>query len=281
MKSVVVTDSAAALPASVAVALGIEVVSLRVIVDGEDHEDGAVDGSWFFGRLAAGAEIKTSQPSPGAFLDAYNRAAATEAQKIWSIHVGSELSGTVNAARVAARDASIPVEIVDTGTASMPEGLSVVAAALALRDDATANVREVVRKELTAQRNVFVCLTPELLERSGRRAGRFLEALPVLSITAGEAIEVAGSAADLADAVAIMTELARTITDGATVAVGEGGAASWGDALLAGTENALPDVDVFRYSVPSSVAAHIGPSVGLVVSKSRLPAALLLALGAG
>jgi DegV family protein with EDD domain len=281
MKSVVVTDSASALPGSLVVALGIEVVSLRVLVDGEDREDGAVDGSWFYECLAAGAVIKTSQPSPGVILEAYDRMAATGAQQIWSIHVGSELSGTANAARVAARDASIPVEIVDSGTASMPLGLAVVAAALALRDDATANVREVVRRELNAQGNVFVSLTPELLERGGRGAGRFLKALPVLSITAGEAIEVVGSAADMADAVAILTEFARTSADGATIAVGEGGAASWGDALLAHTRTLTPRAQVFRYAVPASVGAHTGPSVGLVVSRSRLPAALLSAFGGG
>lgn len=281
MKALVVTDSAAALPAALAVALDIEVVSLRVLVDGEDHEDGAIAGSWFYDRLAAGADVKTSQPSPGVILETYERAAAAGAQKIWSIHVGSELSGTINAARVAAGDASIPVEIVDTGTASMPEGLAAVAAALALRNNATANVREVARGELNAQRNVFVSLTPALLERSGREVGRFVEPLPVLSMAAGEPIEVVGSAADMGDAVAIMTEFARTIATGAAIAVGEGGAASWGDALLAMTRTVVRDAQVFRYAVPASVGAHTGPSVGLVVSRSRLPSALVSTFGAG
>jgi hypothetical protein len=108
-----------------------------------------------------------------------------------------------------------------------------------------------------------------------------VEPLPVLSIEPGEPIEAVGSAADVEDAVAIMSEFARTIADGATIAVGEGGVASWGDALLAKTRTVVEDAQVFRYAVPASVGAHTGPSLGLVVSRLWLPSAVAAAFGWG
>ena len=64
--------------------------------------------------LTAGAKVSTSQPPPAAFAAAYDRAAASGAREIVSIHLSGELSGTVRAAQLAAETSPVPVHVVDS-----------------------------------------------------------------------------------------------------------------------------------------------------------------------
>src|SRR5205823_5608745 len=107
------------------------VVPLRVTVDGVTYLEGVdLDADEFYARFEAGTpEVATSQPSPGQFEVAYDQLVAAGADEILSVHIGSSISGTVNAARLAAAEVAIPVRIVDTGTASFGVALCVWAAA--------------------------------------------------------------------------------------------------------------------------------------------------------
>ena len=62
--------------------------------------------------------MSTSQPSPGAFGRCYRDLVEAGVDEIVSVHVGAEVSGTVNAASVAADLVEVPVHVVDSGTAS-------------------------------------------------------------------------------------------------------------------------------------------------------------------
>jgi len=155
-----ITDSASALTAAVCAALGIGLVQLRVVVDGDDLADTAVDDAWLYSRLAATNRVTTSQPAPADLLAAYVAAHQRGADMAWSLHLSATLSGTLNAATAAARTAPLPVRVIDTGTASMPQGLCVLAALVALRSDSRADVAAVVAAEVAAEENVFVSLGP-------------------------------------------------------------------------------------------------------------------------
>ena len=86
----------------------------------------------------SGAAATTSQPSPGDLAAAYERAAAGGARTVVSIHLDATVSGVVSSAELAAREAPIPVVVVDTRTVSFGVGLCVRAAAAALAEGGSA-----------------------------------------------------------------------------------------------------------------------------------------------
>ena len=128
-----VTDSSALLPADLRARFDVDVVPLTVVVDGEAFAEGVdLTTDAFYERLAAGATVSTAAPPPGVFLQAYERAAQRGASAILSVHIGSNTSATLDSARVATRESTVPVELVDTGTASFPVACCVGAAGLAI-----------------------------------------------------------------------------------------------------------------------------------------------------
>jgi len=116
---------------------GIGVVPLDVVVDGTRHAEGVDLGpAELLAALGRGARVSTSQPPPAAFAAAYQQAVADGAQEIVSVHLSGGLSGTVQAARLAAATVPVPVHVVDSGTAGMALGFAVLAAARAARGPA-------------------------------------------------------------------------------------------------------------------------------------------------
>ena len=127
----IVTDSTASLPEGTAERWGIGVVPLDVVVDGERHVEGVdLSPGELPTALTSGAKVSTSQPPPAAFAAAYERAAASGAREIVSLHLSGELSGTVRAARLAAEESPVPVHVVDSGAVAMALGFAVLDAAL-------------------------------------------------------------------------------------------------------------------------------------------------------
>ena len=104
------TDSNAQLPPLLQAQFDVEVVPITVTIDGVDHLEGVdLDADQFYARFAQGStpSVATAHPSPAAFGTAYQALADRGASEIVSIHVDARLSGTLNAARLAA--ASSPV----------------------------------------------------------------------------------------------------------------------------------------------------------------------------
>jgi len=114
--------------------LNVHVVPLTVALDGKSYREGLdIEPEAFYGLLAASDSLPlTSQPAPGDLADTYRQLA--DDSDIMSIHISSGLSGTVNAARLAADlvpEANITV--VDTKTLSAAAGWQVEAAARAAK----------------------------------------------------------------------------------------------------------------------------------------------------
>ncbi len=150
------TDSSALLPARVA-DLGIEVVPIGITLDGEPFDVRAQPIDDFYERLIDGVEVTTSQPSPSDFTDAYAKLAARGARRVLSIHLDARVSGTTSSAELAAREARVPVRVVDTRTVSFGVGVCVRAAAEALAAGGSAGDAVAAAVRLgTAMRNVFV-----------------------------------------------------------------------------------------------------------------------------
>jgi len=104
MSVAVVTDSTAYLPDDLTAAFGIEVVPLYVVLTGRSGREGLdVSPADVAGTLAVrGQHVTTSRPTPGDFVAAYRRRLDAGADRVVSVHLSSELSGTWDAARLAA-----------------------------------------------------------------------------------------------------------------------------------------------------------------------------------
>ncbi|WP_196880992.1 DegV family protein [Arthrobacter sp. CAN_A214] len=134
----VVTDSAAGFPPGwfegPGSARGITVVPVPVSIGGETvAQDDAALFRPLSVALAQGTDVRTSRPSPGRFEQVYRALETAGFDGIISVHLSGLLSGTVDAARLAAASVDIPVEVIDTGTTGMAQGYAALEAAAALR----------------------------------------------------------------------------------------------------------------------------------------------------
>jgi DegV family protein with EDD domain len=128
----VVTDSTSDLSPEICELYGISVVPLSVSIGDDTFPDGTLTQAEFFARMAASPTLPTtSQPPVGVFRDAYERALAS-AQEVVSVHISSRLSGTVEAAREAAKSFSGRVHVIDSLNLSWGLGFQVLEAARAV-----------------------------------------------------------------------------------------------------------------------------------------------------
>ncbi|MFB7944980.1 DegV family protein [Kitasatospora phosalacinea] len=125
-----VTDSTAYLPLEAVDRHRIRVVPLSVAVgDGVFAEGVEISPKDVAEALRSKQRVTTSRPSPETFAAAYRAAAEAGARGIVSIHLSAELSGTAEAARLAAPAVPIPVRVVDSRLVGMALGSCVLAAA--------------------------------------------------------------------------------------------------------------------------------------------------------
>src|SRR3954469_1631221 len=169
----VVTDSTAYLPAGLGDAHGIVVVPLQVVVDGRPGDEGLdVTPRDVIAALSARRPaITTSRPSPRRLAHAYAAAAqAAGTDAVVAVHLSRSLSGTVDAARIAAADLSdLAVRVVDSRSTAMGLGFAVLAAAEAARGGASADdVVRAARVAAARTHSVFYVDTLEHLRRGGR-----------------------------------------------------------------------------------------------------------------
>jgi len=200
----VVTDSTADLPAALAAEHGVTVVPLSVLFGDEELRDGVdITSEAFFQRLPTAARLPTtSQPSAGAFLDAYRRLADEGATAILSIHISEKLSGTLASARQGAQALreerpNVRIEHLDSGLATLALGIGVVEAARhAASGSSLDDVKAVAAARFARTHLFFVVDTLEYLRRGGRigRASEFVGTLlnikPLLSVQEGEVVPI-------------------------------------------------------------------------------------------
>jgi DegV family protein with EDD domain len=88
-------------------------VPIHLFFGTEEHQEGVtLSYDEFFRKVdALGIVPKTSQPSPGDFVDVYRRLADEGASTILSLHVTGKLSGTVRSAEMAAEMVKNQVEV--------------------------------------------------------------------------------------------------------------------------------------------------------------------------
>ena len=193
MNVALVTDSTAYLPVDLVERQGIRVVPLHVILGGQQFSEGVdVTTAQVAAALRTFTPVSTSRPSPQAFLDVYEAAAATGADAVVSVHISSDMSGTVESAALAASQSPIPVEVVDSRSMGMAMGYAVLSAARAASrgEDAKA-VAAVAQSRAAAATVIFYVDTLEYLRRGGRIGvasallGSALAIKPLLALSDG------------------------------------------------------------------------------------------------
>jgi len=115
--------------------LGIHVVPLTVTLGKDSYQEGPqLDAASFYSKLETGGVLPTtSQPSAGMFAELYRSLAKTSAS-IFSIHISSGLSGTLNSALAGAKEVpEADVTFFDTKNLSVGSGWMVEAAARAFK----------------------------------------------------------------------------------------------------------------------------------------------------
>jgi DegV family protein with EDD domain len=261
-----VTDSNAQLPADLRDRYQVGVVPLTVVVDGDPYKEGVdITTAEFYERLQNGADVSTAAPSPGEALAVYQEVASAGATEILSIHVGSNTSATINSVNVAAGGSPVPVEIVDSGTASFAVACCVWAAGEVLNGGGDLDhAAGVARRVADTVGNVFIVGALDLARRGGRLAADAVEAegegLPVLALAGGQ-MQVVGHVHDTEGAADAMTVYLLEAAEGAPQRVGVGDALA--PDLAAEYAARLADrpevAELVRYEIGPSVGAHTGP----------------------
>ncbi|MFF4773560.1 DegV family protein [Microtetraspora fusca] len=271
MPVAVVTDSTAYLDASVAAALGITVVPLQVAIDGREYDDTADPAVVGVAEaLREHASVTTSQPAPQRFAAAYAEAAAKGADGVVSVHLSGSLSGTAEAARLAANESPVPVEVVDSGSVGMGLGFPVLSAAEAARlGSALTDVASTAKASAAATRSIFYVDTLEYLRRGGRIGaaagllGAALAIKPLLDLADGT-ITVLEKVRTANRAIARLVDLAVEVAgdDEVRVAVQHLGAAERAGALVDALASRLPMASrPLLVEVGAVIGAHVGPGL--------------------
>jgi DegV family protein with EDD domain len=195
MATVVVTDSTASLPARVATEHGIVVVPLQVVIGSRSYDDGVdpeADPAHVAAALRDFVPVSTSRVNPVEMRRLYVRLARQGADGIVSVHLSGELSGTVESAVVAARNAPVPVAVVDTRLVAGGVGYAALAAAEVARSGGSPEEAAVVARDRAAACTALFCVdTLEYLRRGGRVGtaaallGSALAIKPILTFSGG------------------------------------------------------------------------------------------------
>ena len=278
----VLTDSTAYLDPDVAAENRIEVVPLEVTVGGVPHLEGRdISSADLSEALRRWTPVSTSRPSPARLLGAYEKLIADGATEIVSVHLSGDMSGTCDAARLAARDTPVPVHVVDSRLLGMGLGYAALSAAHAAANGADgAGAAAAASSRAEGTRAFFYVDTLEHLRRGGRIGaaqaliGSALAVKPLLGLQDGRIVPLE-KVRTSARALARLEELAVQAVPGASggdvmvdVTVHHLASPERAEQLCGRLKARLPAVGDLRVSeIGAVVGAHVGPGMlGVVVS---------------
>jgi DegV family protein with EDD domain len=268
----VVTDSTADLPAAWGERYGIEVVPLKVLFGEETFRDGVdMNNEEFFRRLATSTKLPTtSAPSPGEFAELYSRLAKDHDGCI-SIHIGTYLSATAEAARVGAQSVEgFQVDVIDSETVTMPIAfLCRVAAECGTLEEASAAVKQ----RIPNTRVLALLDTLRYVEMGGRvsRAqamiGTMLDLKPLLLASDG-AIKSLDRVRTRSRAIPRMVEYFEGDQPVEHVGVVHAQAPDEAERIAADLRKRYPDLEVPVGQIGCVLGTHVGPkALGLTYIK--------------
>ncbi|MFG2814906.1 DegV family protein [Streptomyces sp. NPDC048410] len=273
----IVTDSTAYLPPGLMERHGITSVPLTVVLGDQALEEGTEISTRSLAQaLQKRRAVTTSRPSPEEFARTYREVADTGADGIVSLHLSAELSGTYDAAVLAAREAPVPVRVVDTGMVAMALGFCALSAAEAAEADGTVDEAVTAAEKRAAGTSAhFYVDTLDYLRRGGRIGtaqallGSALAVKPLLRLENGR-IELLEKVRTASKAIARLEEIVVERAGGAEVdiAVHHLSAPERAGVLADRLRERVAGLAELHVSeVGAVIGAHTGPGLlGVVVS---------------
>jgi DegV family protein with EDD domain len=271
----IVTDSNSGIRQNQAEELRVHVLPMPFTINGKSYfEDINLTQEMFYEQLGEGADVSTSQPSPGSVLDLWNRL-LTDHDEIVHIPMSSGLSASYETGIMLAEDFGGRVQVVDNKRISVTLRQSAIdAVALA---DAGRNALQIKEhlEETALDASIYILMdTLKYLKKGGRitpaaaAIGTIMNIKPVLQIQ-GAKLDSYAKARGTKQGRKIMLDAMRNdlntkFADRASpehmwlYAVYTNDAEA-GTLFRQEVETAFPGYDIHMAPLPLSVACHIGP----------------------
>ena len=185
----IVTDSNSGITQSEAEKLGISVLPMPFLIDGEEYfEDINLTQAEFYAHLKGDATVSTSQPSIGSVTDLWDKLLA-DGSDVVHIPMSSGLSMSCQSAIAQAKEYGGRVQVVDNQRISVTQKQSVLdAIKLADEGKTAAEIKEYLEKT-KLDSSIYISLdTLKYLKKGGRLTpaaaliGTLLKLRPVLQI---------------------------------------------------------------------------------------------------
>lgn len=273
----VVTDSTASLSPQSQADSGVRVIPLQVIIDGRSLAEGIeVSSADVAQALLDHRAVTTSRPSPAVIAEFYR---GLDADRVVSVHLSGDLSGTVDAAQSAASmvaDDGIEVQVVDSRCVGMALGFSAQTGAQVAAEGADLDdVARAVRRCAVDSSLWLYVDSLEYLRRGGRigaaaaMLGSALAVKPLLHLVDGR-IEPRDRVRTAARALARLEQLVAEEVGDAPVRIGVQHLAAPDRArdLADRLRSRLPGLTSVEISeVGAVIGAHVGPgTLGVAAS---------------
>ncbi len=275
----IITDTNSGMTAREAADCGVTLMPMPFTVNGRNYvENVNMSGEEFFERLAGGASVATSQPSPEDVTRCWDKALESCDQVIY-IPMSSALSSSCQSARLFAEDYADRVFVVDNRRISISQKQSVYDA-LKWRD-AGMSAQEIVQNLMDTALDASIYLTVDdlkYLKKGGRitpsvaAIGTVLNIKPVLQIQGGK-LDTYRKVRGLHAAQHTMVEAIRkdleTRFAGTPMLLRTAytGDADVGRVWNAQVQERFPEFTVTGDPLPISIACHVGPgtlALGLI-----------------
>jgi DegV family protein with EDD domain len=277
-KIAIVTDSTSDIPVDIQQKYGVEVIPLNVIFGDKNYKDGVtIKSKEFFEMLPTAAHHpSTSQPSPGEFVDLYEKV-LKGFDSIISIHISSKLSGTCQSAVMASEIlSSADITVVDSRTASLGCGMAVIAAAKARNEGASKEEIVALAESVASKQILFITVeTLEWLQRNGRIGkasallGSLLNLRPILKIEDGAVAphaKIRGKMSKVLDGV--VEAAGEYVPHGSKVRIAlvHGNVPERAEILANQFKSVYQVEEVFYNEIGPVIGVHVGPgAVGAIV----------------
>jgi len=192
----IVTDTLSDITGDLAAKLDVTLIPLYVRFGEEIYRDRVeITSEDFYRRLVNEPKLpSTTQPTPHDFAEVYKKL-AEETDEILVVVVSSKLSGTFQSATQAKEmlKGKCRIEIVDSFTVAMAEGLIVISAAKMVKEGANLDkVADMARKAVSRSHLIAYFDTLKYLAKGGRIGkakgllGSVLSFKPILTVRDGE-----------------------------------------------------------------------------------------------
>lgn len=283
-KVAIMTDSNSGITQQEGKEMGIAVLPMPFIMDGETYfEDITLTQNDFYERLVGNCDISTSQPSPESVINMFD-ALLKEYDEVVHIPMSSGLSGSCQTAHLLAQDYNGKVHVVNNQRISVTQRQSVLdALTLAEGGEKGARIKEILEED-KLNSSIYIMLdTLYYLKKGGRitpaaaALGTILKLKPVLTIQ-GDKLDAFAKARTSSQGKKMMISAIKNDIEtrfGGTENISLQMAYTYNkEAALAfkeEVEREFPGMEIVLNPLSLSVACHIGPGALAVACTKKLP----------